>query len=417
MVLFNGAPKVDNFANMNILVVHNRYAFAGGEDVACATEVEMLRMHGHNVVVYTQDNRLIDSKRRWATGIRSVWSAADHAAVRQLISKNKLELMSVHNFFPLVSPSIYYAARAEGIPVVQTLHNYRLLCPAATFLRDGKICEDCLGKAIPWPALVHKCYRGSLIQTGAVVGMISAHKMLGTWRSLVDSYIALTPFMRDKFVAGGFPAERIVVKPNSVEDTGVGSGHEDNFLLVGRLSEEKGIAVLLRAWKTAKTSRKLKIVGTGPDEMNLRAMAAGLPNIEFLGQVSAERVRAEMAGAAALVFPSIWYEGLSRVVIEAFSKGTPIIASDLGPIPTIVRDERAGVLFRVGDSTDLAAKLAAFPPPGQALAELRGFSREEFERSYSDEVVYQELIKIYRSAISDLAHRKRISLSPDGTAS
>ena len=399
MVLFNGAPKVDNSADMNILVVHNRYAFAGGEDEACATEVELLRKHGHNVVVYAQDNRLIKSAKPWSIGIRSVWSGTDHAAVRQLISKNKIELMSVHNFFPLVSPSIYYAARSEGIPVVQTLHNYRLLCPAATFLREGKICEDCLGKAIPWPALIHKCYRGSRTQTGSVVAMITAHRILGTWRSLVDYYIALTPFMRDKFVAGGFPAERIVVKPNSVEDTGVGSGHNDDFLFVGRLSEEKGAAVLLRAWKTAKTSRKLKIVGTGPDEMNLRAMAVGLPNIEFLGQVSAERVRAEMAGAAALVFPSIWYEGLSRVVIEAFSKGTPILASDLGPISTIVTDGRTGMLFRAGDSADLAAKLAAFPSTETALAKLRRFSRDEFERSYSSEVVYSNLKGIYQLAL------------------
>ena len=391
-------PESAGAAPMNILVVHNRYTFAGGEDEACATEVGLLRRHGHHVVVYTQDNRMIDSARRWSTGIRSVWSKGDHASVREIISKNKIELMSVHNFFPLVSPSIYYAARAEGIPVVQTLHNYRLLCPAATFLRDGKICEDCLGKAVPWPGMIHRCYRKSFLQTGAVVGMITAHKVIGTWRSLVDYYIALTPFMRDKFVAGGFPRERIVVKPNSVEDTGVGTGREDNFLFVGRLSEEKGATVLLRAWKTAKTSRKLRIIGTGPDEMDLRAMATGLTNVEFLGQVSAERVRTEMGGAAALVFPSIWYEGLSRVVIEAFSKGTPIIASNLGPISTIVCDGRTGVLFRAGDPDDLSAKLNAFPPVGEMLSELRRHSRKEYEDSYSDEVVYRNLMEIYLMA-------------------
>jgi glycosyltransferase involved in cell wall biosynthesis len=384
---------------MNILVVHNRYAYAGGEDEACATEVELLRRHGHTVVVYTQDNRTIDGAKRWSTGIRSIWSTEDHATVRRLIAKNKLELMSVHNFFPLVSPSIYYAARAEGIPVVQTLHNYRLLCPAATFLREGKICEDCLGKAIAWPSLIHKCYRKSFMQTGAVVGMITAHKMLGTWRRQVDYYIALTPFMRDKFIAGGFPPERIVVKPNSVEDTGVGSGDADNFLFVGRLSEEKGAAVLLGAWKTARTSRKLKIIGTGPDEMSLRAMATGLPNVEFMGQVSAERVRAEMSQAAALVFPSIWYEGLSRVMIEAFSKGTPIIASDVGPISTIVKDGQNGMHFRVGDCADLAGKLSSFPAAGEGLAGLRRSARKEYERCYSDEVVYGKLMEIYGLAM------------------
>jgi glycosyltransferase involved in cell wall biosynthesis len=235
--------------------------------------------------------------------------------------------------------------------------------------------------------------------------MITAHKALGTWRNLVDYYIALTPFMRDKFVAGGFPPERIAVKPNSVEDTGVGSGNEDNFLFVGRLSEEKGVTVLLRAWKTAKTSRKLKIIGTGPDEMNLRALAAGLQNVEFLGQVSAERVRAEMAGAAALVFPSIWYEGLSRVVIEAFSKGTPIIASDVGPISMIVKDGQNGVLFKVGDCADLAAKLAAFPAAGAGLASLRLSARQEYERCYSDEVVYRNLMGIYSSAVNSTLQR------------
>jgi glycosyltransferase involved in cell wall biosynthesis len=401
MVPLSETPEGAIAANMNILIVHNRYAFAGGEDEAFATEAGLLRRHGHHVLVHTQDNRAIDSASRWSTGVRSVWSRGDYAAVRQLISKNNVELMSVHNFFPLVSPSIYYAARAEGIPVVQTLHNYRLLCPAATFLRDGKICEDCLGRAIPWPGMVHKCYRKSFIQTGAVAGMISAHKLLGTWRRMVDCYVALTPFMRDKFVAGGFPPERIRVKPNSVEDTGAGSGQEDHFLFVGRLSEEKGAAVLLRAWKTARTSRKLKIIGTGPDEMNLRAMAAGLPNVEFLGQVSAERVRAEMGGAAALVFPSIWYEGLSRVVIESFSKGTPIIASDVGPLSTIVKDGQNGVLFEMGNSADLAAKLSAFPAVGKTLAGLRKSARDEYERFYSDDVVYRSLIEIYRSTMSE----------------
>ena len=225
---------------MNILVVHNRYAFAGGEDEACATEVELLRKYGHNVQVYLQDNREIDVASPWSTGLRCVWSQEDYHAVRLLVSKHRIQLMSVHNFFPLVSPSVYHAAKAEKIAVVQTLHNYRLLCPAATFLRNGKICEDCLGRALPWPGLIHRCYRGSLAQTAAVAGMVSIHRALGTWKRMVDYYIALTPFMRDKLIAGGLPAERIVVKPNSVEDTGVGFGADDNFLFVGRLSAGKG---------------------------------------------------------------------------------------------------------------------------------------------------------------------------------
>ena len=384
---------------MNILVAHNRYTFAGGEDEACATEVELLRKFGHQVVVYTQDNRTISASDRWSTGLRSVWSSKDYAAVRKLISNEKLELLSVHNFFPLISPSVYYAARAEKIPVVQTLHNYRLLCPAATFLRDGTICEDCLGRAIPWPGIVHKCYRQSLMQTASVAGMLSVHKIFGTWKNLVDRYIALTPFMRDKFVAGGFPAERIAVKPNSVVDTGVGLGQDDNFLFVGRLCQEKGVAMLLQAWASTTTTRRLKIIGTGPDEMSLRAYAARLANVEFLGQVSRARVNDELAVAAAVIFPSVWYEGLSRVVVEAFSKGTPVIASDLGPMPSIVKAGRTGMLFETGNAVDLAEKLDAFPPAGLELTKLRGAAREEYERLYTDEVVYRDLMEIYGSAL------------------
>ena len=384
---------------MNILVAHNRYTFAGGEDEACATEVNLLRRFGHHVVVYSQDNREIDPADRWSTGVRSVWSTKDYAAVRKLIADEKLELLSVHNFFPLISPSVYYAARAEKIPVVQTLHNYRLLCPAATFLRDGMICEDCLGKVVPWPGIVHRCYRDSLLQTTSVAGMLSLHTMVGTWKNLVDRYIALTPFMRDKFIAGGFPAERIVVKPNSVEDAGVGLGQHDNFVFAGRLCKEKGVAVLLQAWAATTTTRKLKIIGTGPDEMSLRAYAARLPNVEFLGQISREQVNHELAVAAALVFPSVWYEGLSRVVVEAFSKGTPVIASDLGPMPSIVTANRTGILFKTGDALDLTAKLSAFPSAGPELGSFRAAAREEYERLYTDEVVYRDLMKIYKSVL------------------
>jgi glycosyltransferase involved in cell wall biosynthesis len=380
---------------MNVLVVHNRYAFAGGEDEACASEVALLRKHGHRVVVYTQDNRTIGPAQRWSTGVRAVWSGGDYKAVRRLIAAEKLEVMSVHNFFPLVSPSVYYAARAEGVPVVQTLHNYRLLCPAATFLRDGTICEDCLGKTVAWPGLVHRCYRSSLMQTGSVAAMLTAHHLLGTWRKLVDRYIALTTFQRDKLIEGGFPADRIVVKANSVEDTGIGLGQGDNFLFVGRLSEEKGVAVLLKAWARAKTARRLKIAGTGPEEMNLRAAAAQMANVEFLGQIPAERVRVELGKAAAVVFPSIWYEGLSRVVIEAFSKGTPVIASGIGPIGSVVQDGRTGVLFRTGDAEDLARTLEEFPPMGAELSGMRERAREEYESSYADDMVYRELMGIY----------------------
>lgn len=386
---------------MNVLVLHNRYAYAGGEDEAFASEVALLRKYGHSVFTFMQDNRDLAQLSQWSAGVRSVWSKADYHAVRRLIRENGIEILSVHNFFPMLSPSVYYAARAEGIPAVQTLHNYRLLCPAATFLRDGAVCEECLGKALPWPAAAHRCYRGSMAQTGVLAGMLTIHKMMGTWRNLVSRYIALTPFMREKFIAAGFSPEQVVVKPNSVEDLGMGNGEAGDFVFVGRLSGEKGVSVLLKAWSLASTTRKLKIIGTGPEDMSLRAYAASLRNVEFMGQLPLERARQEVGRATALVFPSTWYEGLSRVILEAFSSGTPVIASDIGPLPEIVQDGVNGRLFPVKDAAALAARLTEFSGDGAAGAAMRAAARRTYEARYSDEVVYPQLEEIYRTAIEE----------------
>jgi glycosyltransferase involved in cell wall biosynthesis len=386
---------------MNVLVAHNRYAFRGGEDEAFVSEVALLRNHGHSVSTWVQDNAEISGAGKWIAGLRAVWSQKDYWEIRSIIRNQQIQIVSVHNFFPLISPSIYWAARHERVPIVQTLHNYRLLCPDAKFLRQGRVCEECLGKRIALPAIAHRCYRGSALQTGAIVAMNSIHRALGTWSAPGVSYIALTDFMREKFIEGGFKTDQIFVKPNSVEDTGIGRGEGDNFLFVGRLAMEKGVSVLLSAWREANPSRTLKIVGTGPEDLNLKAAASGISNIEFLGELPADRTRELIGKAAAVVFPSIWYEGLSRVVAEAFSKGTPVIASDIGPIPAIV-GHSAGVIFKTGDSSDLAQKLARFPRSGQELDQKRAAARRIYEVSFSEETVYRTLIGIYDAAIQSL---------------
>ncbi|SEF52945.1 Glycosyltransferase involved in cell wall bisynthesis [Bryocella elongata] len=393
---------------MNILVVHNRYAYAGGEDEAFATEIELLRSHGHNVVTHVQDNKVIADVSRMSVVRRAFWSSEDYKAVRGLIRQHNIDVMSVHNFFPLISPAIFYAAAAEKVASIQTLHNYRLLCPGGTFLRDGKVCEECLGSALPWKAALHRCYRGSRVQSAVTAGMLSSHRLLGTWSHMVTRYLALTAFMRDKMIAGGLPAERIVVKPNSVEETGLGTGEGDDFLFVGRLSPEKGVDVLLRAWGKLRASgaagvpRRLRIVGTGPKEIELRAAASGWPEVRFLGHLPGAAVREEIGNAAAVILPSIWYEGLSRVMTEAFSKGTPVIASDIGPIGAAVRPGDNGVLFRVGDDADLAEALARFPARGDALSQLRSGARADFDRQYASGVVYAQLMEIYAAAIAEV---------------
>lgn len=397
---------------MNVLIIHNRYAYAGGEDEACATEIDLLRGRGHTVVTYEQDNRSIAQLSRISVARRAFWSAEAYRTVRDLIRRHRIDLMSVHNFFPLLSPSIFYAAAAERVPCVQTLHNYRLLCPGGMFLREGRVCEDCLGKAFPWPGTVHACYRKSVLQSAVTSGTLFSHRIIGTWSHKVTRYIALTEFMRQKMIEGGLPVDGVVVKPNSVEDSGIGNAEGDNFLFAGRLSSEKGVDVLLRAWgllrNSGRMTRGLRIAGTGPEEMNARAIAIGWPEVVFLGQISGAALREEMGRAAAVVLPSIWYEGLSRVMIEAFSKGTPVIASRLGSMAEVLADGENGVLFNVGEAEDLAAVLERFPAlSSDGCRRLRAGARSQYERFYSNEVVYQRLMEIYADARRDLSVKGR----------
>src|SRR5690606_36035315 len=235
---------------LTVLMVHNRYLQRGGEDVAFETDCRLLREAGDTVDVYEEDNRRVEALGKARSAARAVWSVETYRRIRDRLRRTRYDCVHVHNFFPLVSPAVYHAARAEGVAVIQTLHNFRLVCPKATLFRDGRVCEDCVGRRVPWPAILHSCYRGSRGATLAVSAMIVAHRMLRTWRSAVHAYIALTEFGRAKFVEAGLPADRIVVRPNCVHpDPGVG-GHEGGFVLyVGRLSEEKGIRVLLDAWK------------------------------------------------------------------------------------------------------------------------------------------------------------------------
>lgn len=262
--------------------------------------------------------------------------------------------MHFDNTFPLVSPGAYSAVRARGLPVVQSLRNYRLLCPSATFFRDGHVCEDCLGRTPPWPGIRHRCYRGSRGQTAIVATMLTAHRLRRTWLRDVDYYIALTAFSRQKFIEGGLPADRVVVKPNfvalppPVEETA-----RTGMLYVGRLSAEKGIATMLRAWERAGGDISLRIVDDGPLTATVAEAAAAIPTIHALGRRREEDTYALMAEAQALILPSEWYETFGRVAVEAFACGTPVIASRLGAMAEIVEDGVTGLLFTPGDAEDL----------------------------------------------------------------
>jgi len=381
---------------MRVLSVHSRYQMRGGEDECHEAEVSLLREMGNIVEVYEENNERVAALGNLQMALRTVWSQEAHQAVKRQLTEQHYDVVHVQNFFPLISPSVYYAAKAEGVPVVQTLHNYRLLCPNAKFFRDGRVCEDCLGKSVPWPGILHACYRGSRPATGVVTAMLTLHSTMHTWMEKVDVYIALTEFARQKLIEGGLPAEKIVVKPNFVHpDPGPGEGRGGYALFVGRLSPEKGVETLLAAWKLLAGKVPLKIVGDGPLANWVAAAAAQVPGVDLLGRMPQTEVYKLMGEAAFLIFPSEWYETFGRVAIEAFAKGTPVIASNIGAIAELVDSGRVGLHFRPGDSEDLADKVEWMIAHPAEVAQMRREARAEFEAKYTARENYQRLIEIY----------------------
>jgi glycosyltransferase involved in cell wall biosynthesis len=283
--------------------------------------------------------------------------------------------------------------------VVQTLHNYRLLCPNALFFRDGGACEDCLGKPVPWPGVLHSCYRGDRAASGVVAGMLTAHRFLKTWKEKVDVYIALTEFARRKFVEGGIPAYKIAVKPNFVSpDPGPGEGKGGYALFVGRLSEEKGVETMIRAWELLGDRIPLKVVGDGSLAEKVSGAAERLSGIEWMGRTPGEQVSELMKDAAFLVFPSTWYEVFPLVIVEAFATGLPVIASDIGNMSSLIDHEHTGLHFRPGDGEDLAAQVERVLLHPEDLDRMRLEARAEFEARYTAERNYERLMEIYEMA-------------------
>jgi glycosyltransferase involved in cell wall biosynthesis len=386
---------------MKVLVAHNFYQQPGGEDQCLAAEVAMLRAHGHEVTQYCVHNDLITAMNRLQVASRTIWSQSAFRELRRLFRTHRPQIAHFHNTLPLISPAAYYAARAENVRVVQTLHNFRLLCANALLFRNGEPCEDCLGKAIPWPGVVHKCYRGSRAASAAIATMLTVHRVPGTWRKAVDVYIALTEFSRRKLIEGGLPASKITVKPNFASpDPGPGAGTGGYAVFVGRLSAEKGLETLLEAWQRLGGAVPLKLVGDGPMAGLARKAAAENSTIQWLGNVPLEAVYALVGEAAFLVAPSQCYETFSRVIMEAFAKGTPVIASRLGAMAEIVEDGCTGLHFTPGDPVDLAAKVLQIVAEPLELARMRRAARQKFNENFTADSNHESLIAIYEQALS-----------------
>jgi glycosyltransferase involved in cell wall biosynthesis len=387
-------------SHVRVLVAHNFYTQPGGEDVVFAQETELLRRFGHYVVEYSRSNDEIAALGKLKTISGVVWSAQAAKDIAQLIDRERPEVAHFHNTMPLISPAVYYACRKRGVPVVQTLHNYRLICPGADLFRAGRVCEQCLGHAWPWPSIIHGCYHGSRIESTAVALMLTIHRSLKTWRQAVAVYIALTEFERRKLIEGGLPPEKIVVKPNFVDpDPGPAPSAGRYAIFLGRFRRET-IIPMLEAWQRL-TGLPLKLVGGGPElpwvlaEIHRR----GLDNhIEVLNHVPRSQVFTLIRGAQFLLFPSPWYETFGMTMIEAFACGVPVIAAGVGTRSEIVEEGKTGLHYVPGNAQDLAEKVQWAVAHPTDMQNMGAIARDIYLTRYTAERNYSLLMAVYDMA-------------------
>lgn len=390
---------------MKILLVHNFYGSGSpsGENQVFFAEKNLLEQHGHEVETFTRYSDEIRAQGAWGTlkgALATPWNPWMARAIRRKVDDFKPNVVHVHNSFPLISPAIFYAIGNRAKRVL-TLHNYRLLCPAAIPMRNGKICTECLDQQSVWPTVRYGCYRNSRLATLPLAANVALHRRLGTWTRQVDAFIALSEFQKRLMTAAGLPLEKIYIKPNFYPGNPAvmpWPKRNPTIVFVGRLSPEKGIETLVRAWRTWGTEApELRIVGDGPLRDKLQTMAKGFP-IRILGQLPSVAAQKEIACSRLLLLPSECFEGFPMVVPEAFAFGTPVVASDLGPLPFIVRDGVNGAVFSAADSAALLAVMRAVWSDQVKLARQGMQARNDFERFYTEEANYQNLMRIYGEA-------------------
>ncbi|OKL38405.1 glycosyltransferase family 4 protein [Pontibacter flavimaris] len=385
---------------MRILLVHNHYKQTGGEDTVFFAEAALLEEYGHIVEKLTFSNNDVNSlteKLQAALGI--VYNPKGARAVEEKIKEFRPDVVHVHNFFPLVSPAVFYVCRKLKVPVVMTLHNYRLICPSSYLHYHGKLHMENVHKVFPLPAIWDRAYRDSRFQTASVVLTSGVHKLLGTWRNQVDLFITLTPGAARLFQNSSLNPrpEQLVVKPNFTADLGLGKQkREAYFLFVGRLSPEKGLETLLKAH--AQHPFKLKVVGDGPLRSMVEAHAASYPSLEYLGYQQRGRVVEELKSARGLIFPSEWPEMFGMSIIESFSTGTPVIASKIGGGEYLVQHQQNGLHYRPGSAEELVRSVKTMEQLPEMVYNLGKNARMSYEQLYTPEANYHTLISIYETA-------------------
>src|SRR2546423_9566247 len=373
---------------MKVLVAHNRYSSAqpSGENTVVDAELAQLRGAGVEVVPFLRSAGEIGSlplAQEAMLPLGPIIAPPAVKALKGLIKTERPDVLHLHNPYPLLSPWIVRTAHAHGLPVVQTVHNYRQVCANGLYFRDGHICHDCRGRAVPLPAVVHACYRGSRAQSALMATALTVHR--GTWRG-VDRYLALTDAIAAHLRDFGIPDERIVVKPNSVPDPGPPAPLGEGFLFLGRLSAEKGVSLMLDAW-ARRPEGTLRIVGDGP----LRPLVESRSDVVFLGPQDRAGVRAALRDSAVLLVPSTWHDVLPTVILEALAAGRPVLGTDLGGIPYLVGD--AG--WTVPPTVDALA--AALPRARAEAPSLAAAARKRYESTFTPELLTGRLVDVYRS--------------------
>jgi glycosyltransferase involved in cell wall biosynthesis len=396
---------------VRVAILHNRYAQRGGEDAVVEAEAELLRKAGCEVALLIVENAPLRRSRaaRLRAAARARWNPETVERIALFLAERPADVAHVHNFFPVLSPAAHATLHALGVPVVQTLHNYRFACANGAFLRDGRPCEECVVRGT-WRAVRHGCLRGSRLASAVWAEATALHRRRGTWRDCVDRFVAPSEFTRRKLAGAGLPAERIVVKPNPVADPGPPGPPGRGAVYVGRLSSEKGVALLLDAWRMLPGAPPLAIAGTGPEDASLRERARGIPGVRFAGELPHERVQDLLAGAAFAVAPSLWYEVFPVAVAEAMASGRAVVASDAGALAELVEHGASGLLFRSGDAESLAAACRRLLDDADLAAAFGREARARYEEELAPERSTRRLLDLYAEVVAERRAAKRPGL-------
>jgi glycosyltransferase involved in cell wall biosynthesis len=391
-------------APLRILQMHNRHGSRGGADEVLHQEQLLLTGAGHEVEQLTLPGADELGLSSMQAGARAVWNRDAARATTARVVSFRPDVVHVHTPFPLMSPAVFRAAKRAGVPTVVTLHSFRFSCVAATCHRDGHICEDCVGRRIKWPAVQHKCYHDSALASGALALSLLTHRALGTFHHDIDRYLTLTGFARDLMIRDGYPAEKILVKPNSVPDTAE-VGDPDlaapYIFFAGRLIDIKGVRTLLEAWRrVTMPGLRLVIAGDGALRDLVEGAAEADDRIDWRGWVDEGTVTRLMSRAIATIVPSEWYEaGPPLTLIRSLSVGTPVLASDLENVSSELLEDRAGWCFSKGDSPDLAKAIEGVATDPETTTGIRQRARSSFEARYSPPVNLQRLETVYQSLL------------------